>query len=234
MTDINLKDFDKKNWDEFVHLRALQDVINQENAVNNEQNQQITQNSNDISTNKDAINKNTSDINTNKQGITENKAAIDTNTGDIATNKQGIADNKTAIDDLETEAILKDESKATIGKNLTNVDVNGKQSMGSYVHIKQLQLISADGTLNQVSDLILSFMSSELLNEDKQIVLTYDLVEHLNEFTGTGTVFVNGTIVYATIHVTPTEIDISFTDTVVTQLETLKVPYQVQAKLTLL
>lgn len=50
MTDINLKDFDKNNWDEFVHLRALKDVINQENVINNEQNQQITQNTNDIAT----------------------------------------------------------------------------------------------------------------------------------------------------------------------------------------
>lgn len=50
MTDINLKDFDKNNWDEFVHLRALKDVIDQENAINNEQNQQITQNTNDIAT----------------------------------------------------------------------------------------------------------------------------------------------------------------------------------------
>lgn len=48
MTDINLKDFDKNNWDEFVHLRALKDVIDQDNVINNEQNQQITQNTNDV------------------------------------------------------------------------------------------------------------------------------------------------------------------------------------------
>lgn len=119
MTDINLKDFDKKNWDEFVHLRALQDVINQENAVNNEQNQQITQNTNDVTTAKQTA----TDAKTSADAA--QSTANDAKT--TADNAQSTAnDNKTALDGLTdkvtTAQNTADDAKNAAAENKTNLD----------------------------------------------------------------------------------------------------------------
>lgn len=119
MTDINLKDFDKKNWDEFVHLRALQDVINQENAVNNEQNQQITQNTNDVTTAKQTA----TDAKTSADAA--RSTANDAKT--TAENAQSTAnDNKTALDGLtdkvSTAQSTADDAKSAAAENKTNLD----------------------------------------------------------------------------------------------------------------
>lgn len=152
MTDINLKDFDKNNWDEFVHLRALKDVINQENAVNNEQNQQITQNTNDIATAKqeaeDAKNtaesaenianeaKTTADGLSDKVDTAQSTAEDAKNTADEAKTSAdnagkiaGAAQNTATqlgsqVSQLDSEVIKKNSTESFIGTN-TIETING-------------------------------------------------------------------------------------------------------------
>lgn len=146
MTDINLKDFDKNNWDEFVHLRALQDVINQENVINNEQNQQITQNTNDVTTAKqeaeDAKNtaneaKTTADGLSDKVDTAQSTAEDAKNTADEAKTSAdnagkvaGMAQNTatqlgTQVTQLDSEVIKKGTQQIT---SITNVNISGSDN----------------------------------------------------------------------------------------------------------
>lgn len=104
MTDINLKDFDKNNWDEFVHLRALKDVINQENAINNEQNQQIAQNTNDVTTAKQEAEdaKNTAESAENTAN--EAKTTADGLNDKVDTAQSTAEDAKNTADEAKTSA----------------------------------------------------------------------------------------------------------------------------------
>lgn len=153
MTDINLKDFDKNNWDEFVHLGALKDVIDQDNAINNEQNQQITQNTNDVTTAKQEAEdaKNTAESAQNTAN--EAKTTADGLSDKVDTAQSTAEDAKSVADEAKTSA---DNASKIAGMAQNTVTLLGTQvsQLDSEVikRTSDTSIFKMNSGLNEISD----------------------------------------------------------------------------------
>lgn len=136
---VNTDNFDVNNWGEFVHKKALNDVIQQINQVDAEQNNAISK----ISDLANQANQNA--LNASKLANTAMQSATNAeNTANAL--KNDVDDLKNDVDDLKNNAMMKDPNAYSDFAQVTVTQVNGEavQNFAGYFNRYKIHNVNGE------------------------------------------------------------------------------------------
>ena len=164
MMSVNTNNFDTNNWGEFVHKKALNDVIQQINQVDAEQNNAISK----ISDLANQANQNA--VNALKIAQVASEAATDAeNTANALKND---------VNNLKNNAMMKDPNAYSYFTQVSVTQVNGEAAQGAQGYFNHYKIYNVNGEeFERVEFAISARYTGDLTQSDAiQITLNDELI----------------------------------------------------------